>query len=84
MLETDCPYCDVRSSHAGAQFLASKWPSKKKEAWDPSAMVKGRNEPCQIRQVLEVVCGARGEADTSQFAQTVYATTSKMFFEKQS
>lgn len=49
MIETDSPYCDIRSTHAGINFVKSVWPSKKKEKYDTESMVKGRNEPCLVR-----------------------------------
>ncbi|CAF2153032.1 unnamed protein product [Brassica rapa] len=39
------------------KFVKSTWPSKKKEKYDQDCIVKGRNEPCLVRQVLEVVAG---------------------------
>ncbi|XWS56082.1 hypothetical protein CRYUN_Cryun09bG0056200 [Craigia yunnanensis] len=30
MIEIDSPYCEIRSTHAGINFLKSLWPSKKK------------------------------------------------------
>lgn len=36
MLETDCPYCDIRNSHASAKYVDTKFPQiKKKEKYDP-------------------------------------------------
>jgi TatD DNase family protein len=49
ILETDSPYCDVRSTHAGFKHVKTTWPSKKKEKQDAESMVKGRNEPCTMR-----------------------------------
>lgn len=48
LLETDCPWCEVRPTHAGAEFIKTKHPSVKKEKFDPDFMVKGRNEPNNI------------------------------------
>ena len=48
MLETDCPWCEVRPTHAGAKFIKTTYPTVKKEKWQPSSMVKGRNEPANI------------------------------------
>lgn len=53
LLETDSPYCDVRSTHVGSSHVATTWPSKKKEKHDAESMVKGRNEPCTMRWVDE-------------------------------
>jgi len=64
MLETDCPWCEIRPSHASHRYL-SEMPMK--EVFIPAAikkekhqvgdekMVKGRNEPCTIGQVAWVV-----------------------------
>jgi len=54
MLETDAPYCDIRNSHSSAALVKTKFPVKAKEKHVPECMVKGRNEPCNIIQVLEV------------------------------
>ncbi|KAG0144716.1 hypothetical protein CROQUDRAFT_79662 [Cronartium quercuum f. sp. fusiforme G11] len=62
MLETDCPWCDIRASHASHPYLADLPPcflplSIKKERHKPEdgKIVKGRNEPCTIGQVGWVV-----------------------------
>lgn len=52
LIETDAPWCEVRPTHAGYKFIAEenlKLPSVKKEKWRLDSMVKGRNEPCNIR-----------------------------------
>lgn len=49
MIETDSPYCEVKSTHAGISHVKTVWPSKKKERYDPESIVKGRNEPCSVR-----------------------------------
>ena len=48
MIETDCPYCDIRNSHAGSKFVQTKFPSVKKEKYKEDSLVKDRNEPCTI------------------------------------
>ncbi|KAK3621163.1 hypothetical protein LTR56_022961 [Elasticomyces elasticus] len=62
-IETDGPWCDMRPSHASAQFTkdAPEVPkSVKKEKWSAEAMVKGRNEPCMIPKVAYAVAGIKG------------------------
>lgn len=52
LLETDCPWCEIRPSHAGFKFISNEsknMPSCKKEKWSADALVKSRNEPCNIR-----------------------------------
>lgn len=82
MLETDCPYCEIRSSHAGSSFVVSKWPSKDKKKFSPEAMVKGRSEPCQIRQVCEVLAAARNIPE-EELARAAFNNTMKVFFQQE-
>ncbi|XP_010526142.1 PREDICTED: putative deoxyribonuclease TATDN1 isoform X1 [Tarenaya hassleriana] len=80
MIETDSPYCEIRSTHAGIKFVKSTWPSKKKEKYEQESLVKGRNEPCLVRQVLEVVAGCKEIEDIGQLSKTLYHNTSRVFF----
>jgi TatD DNase family protein len=53
--------------------------AKKPEKWQEGKNVKGRNEPAQIQQVLEVLAAIRGTTE-SELANAVYANTTRMFF----
>jgi len=57
LLETDSPYCDVRPSHAGKVHVKTSHQAKDKKKYDPEMLIKGRNEPCNIVSVFEVVTG---------------------------
>ena len=57
LLETDSPYCDVRPSHAGKHHVSTSHQAKDKKKYDAGMLVKGRNEPCNIVSVFEVVSG---------------------------
>ena len=57
LLETDSPYCDVRPSHAGKSYVKITHQAKDKKKYDENMLVKGRNEPCNILSVFEVVSG---------------------------
>lgn len=48
----DCPYCEIRSTHAGYAYVTTKFPQKKSEKYTKGFLVKGRNEPCGIRYVF--------------------------------
>lgn len=48
LLETDCPWCEIRPSHSGSKYIKSRFPAMKKEKWNPDSQVKGRNEPSSI------------------------------------
>eukprot|EP00980_Cylindrotheca_fusiformis_P000806 scaffold197_cov129-Cylindrotheca_fusiformis.AAC.3 len=60
LLETDCPYCDIKATHASFEFVKTKFDSKTYKKFELGKMVKGRNEPCQIVQVAEAVAGVKG------------------------
>lgn len=84
-LETDAPWCGIRPSHAGAQFVSTRFPEvRKPDKWQQGSCVKGRCEPCHIVQVLEAVAGARGLGhDSSQLraaAETCFGAAMGVFF----
>ena len=82
MVETDCPYCDIRNSHASAKYVKTKFPRKAKDKYDPKSdefsVVRDRNEPCTIVQVIEVIAALKG-ISTKEVADVSYANTLKMF-----
>jgi TatD DNase family protein len=78
LLETDCPYCDVRKTHAGSDYIKTQFDSKAEKKFQLGSLVKGRNEPCQIIQVAEVVAGAK-DLDLDQVATTVFENSLKLY-----
>lgn len=48
MIETDCPWCEVRPRHAGFSLIKTQFSSVKKEKWQSGSMIKSRNEPANI------------------------------------
>lgn len=79
MIETDCPWCEIRPTHASAKDVITSFPSVKKEKWQPDKMVKGRNEPCTIVQILEVLARIRDEEE-EYLCNQIYKNTMKVFF----
>lgn len=79
LIETDCPWCEVKPTHAGFKYVQSKFPSMKKEKWTEGCMVKGRNEPCTIVQVLEIISGVKEELP-EQLSEQIYSNTENLFF----
>jgi len=80
LLETDCPWCGIRPSHAGSKLVKTQFPTvKKKEKWAIDTLIDGRNEPCQIKQVLEVISGIKDES-IQKLAEIYYQNTIDLFF----
>ncbi|KAI8117464.1 hypothetical protein FF38_13349 [Lucilia cuprina] len=80
MLETDCPWCGIRPTHAGSKSIQTKFPTvKKKEKWTADSLIDGRCEPCQIIQVLEVIAGVKDQP-CDKLAEIFYHNTVKLFF----
>lgn len=80
MIETDCPWCEIRKSHAGYKYINSIF-DKSKDAKDPKLAVKNRNEPMNLIQVLEVVAAVRNE-DIDKLSEQILDNTNKLFFGK--
>ncbi|KAJ2475259.1 hypothetical protein EV174_005341 [Coemansia sp. RSA 2320] len=86
MIESDCPYCEIRPTHASHRLLPaageSLWQlpeSRKKERWSSECMVKSRNEPCSTRQVLQVLAKLHGMSE-EDLASQIYSNTLRVFF----
>ncbi|KAJ2958779.1 hypothetical protein NQZ79_g5695 [Umbelopsis isabellina] len=88
MLETDAPWCEIRPTHASFKYwknvdesIQSLYvpPSKKKEKFERGFMVKSRNEPCAMGQVLYVVAAIRG-LEPQELAEKVWKNTCQVFF----
>ncbi|XP_068620434.1 deoxyribonuclease TATDN1 isoform X2 [Battus philenor] len=81
LIETDCPWCEVKPTHPGWEHVVTKHPTVKKEKYsiDSGNQVKGRNEPSNIVQVLEILSAVRKE-NIEDLAETIYNNTNKLFF----
>lgn len=80
LIETDCPWCGIRNSHAGAKLYRTQFPVvKKKEKWTADSLIDGRYEPAQIVQVLEVLAAIR-QTEATDLANQIYKNTNDLFF----
>ena len=79
MIETDAPYCEIKSSSAAFKLVETKFEGRaKKEKMKKGIMCKDRNEPCSIIQVLEVLAKLKG-VNKEELAKMCYDNTIKFF-----
>ncbi|KAK4051229.1 hypothetical protein OIV83_003051 [Microbotryomycetes sp. JL201] len=92
MVESDCPWCEIRPSHASHAILKTLATSsdyshlaplyvpeqKKKEKFQEGAAVKGRNEPCSTGAVAWVIAQLHG-VTIEQVASQTYQNTCDLF-----
>ncbi|KAK4336730.1 hypothetical protein RND71_043631 [Anisodus tanguticus] len=80
LIETDAPWCEIKPTHPSFQHIKTKYPTKKKEKFEENFMIKGRNEPCNIIQIFEVLCSIRDEKH-DEIQEKIYDNTIKLFFQ---
>ena len=81
IIETDAPWCGIKSTHPGYSFIKTQFPSvKRPDKFQMGLTVKDRSEPCMITQVFEVLSAMREEEDLNAFAETLYENSEKLFF----
>lgn len=92
MVESDCPWCEIRPSHASSRHLdslkspgnehyAEVWlpPSvNKKEKWAEGKMVRGRQEPVGVGQVAWVLSRLHG-VDVEEVARVTTENAKRVF-----
>ncbi|CAB9522957.1 Putative deoxyribonuclease TATDN1 [Seminavis robusta] len=78
LLETDCPYCEVKRTHAGFHHVKTTFPTKQEKKFEKGVMVKGRCEPCQIIQVAEVLAGVK-EIPLQEVADQCFENSLKLY-----
>ena len=78
LLETDCPYCEVRATHPGYQYINTKWEAKAEKKFQPGLTVKNRQEPCHIVQIAEVVAAVK-QVPLQELADAVYENSCRLY-----
>eukprot|EP00960_Hanusia_phi_P048743 759129-Hanusia_phi.AAC.7 len=94
VVETDAPWCGIKNSHASSSHVKvrrmrddefcergeqTKFEENKKEKFVSGKMVKERNEPAQIVQVLEVIASVKG-LEVEEVAAACYQNTINVLF----
>ena len=75
----DCPFCEVKKSHASYKYVKTQIEgAKDKKKWKPDCMVKGRNEPCKMLQICEIVAAIKGVSE-EELADVAYKNSCKVF-----
>lgn len=69
---------EIKSTHAGSKFVETTWEKKADKKFEPGKMVKGRNEPCQIVQVAEVIATVKG-LPLQQVADACFHNSLKLY-----
>ena len=79
VVETDAPWCGIKASHASSTHVSTKFAQVKKEKFVLGCMVKDRNEPAKVLEVVEVIASIKG-VDVSIVAQATYQNTLAILF----
>ena len=79
MIETDCPWCEVKASHAGHNLIKTTFPTKNApKKWADGHTVKGRSEPCHIVQIVEIIAALK-EVEPNEVADAAWANSLRLF-----
>jgi TatD DNase family protein len=78
LLETDCPYCEVRKAHPGYQYIKTHFEGKSEKKFESGLTVKSRQEPCHIIQVAEIIAGIR-HVPLSQVTEACFENTLRLY-----
>lgn len=77
MIETDCPWCEIKKSHASYKYVKTIF-KRSKDGSDPDIPIKDRNEPSMLIQILEVLGTIRNE-DLTELACQIHKNTLNLF-----
>lgn len=79
MIETDCPWCEVKASHAGYKLVKTTFPTKNApKKWAEGHTVKGRSEPCHIVQIVEIIAALK-EIKAAEVADAAWSNSLRLF-----
>jgi TatD DNase family protein len=76
---TDSPYCSVRKSSKSYKFIKTTFNETKR--YDAESLVRGRNEPCNVTQIVEIISELKN-MDCNDVTRILYENTASLFGEK--
>jgi TatD DNase family protein len=77
-LSKSCPYCEVRKTHAGYEYIKTHFPAKAEKKFERGQTVKSRQEPCHIIQVAEVIAGCK-KLSLQEVADATYQNSMSLY-----
>lgn len=78
MIETDCPYCGIKPTHASFKHVKTTFPTTKK--FVSGSCLKDRSEPCHIVQVAEAL-SAIMNVSLDDLTRNAYDNSMRVFFQ---
>lgn len=93
LIETDAPWCEIRPSHQSYAHLLNSlknyemtlpnllYEVKRKDKYFEGCMVKSRNEPCCLLNVLLIIAELHNRP-LKEVAEVIYRTSLNLFFPK--
>ncbi|KAJ1488801.1 putative deoxyribonuclease TATDN1-like protein [Baffinella frigidus] len=80
VVETDAPWCSIKNAHPSSKHVRTMFEEvKKPDKFVEGKMVKDRNEPAQVVQVVEVIAAMRG-VEASEVADQTFRNTLRVLF----
>lgn len=77
LIETDCPWCEIKRSHVSYKCISTHF-NRSKNATDIKLPVKDRNEPALLINILEAISNVR-EVDSEKLAKKLLENTLNLF-----
>ena len=71
VVATDAPFCMTKEEFAGHQYVETRFNFSSKDNYTTDRLVGGRNEPCGLVQVVEVLAGLF-EMDKQSMAEQLW------------
>lgn len=93
VIGSNCPFCDIRPVSSSNKHIQTRFKTVKLKrysdivtrriqnpstTWEKDTLLKFRNEPCKLVQVVEVIAALKG-MPIEQIIKAIYENTKKLF-----